>query len=123
MDRDAYSQSNNYAPVNSYEYHNPLMVKGVSDLLALAGIWVVLILVGQVAIGIYMAEPIGKCLGLPVLQAGASLVVAYLALDVVTYLCLRGRLIFQWMVPALCLAAAAAVPGLVVYLAQAIHTL
>lgn len=121
MERDTYTRSNIYSPVNPREFNNPLMVRGFADLLALGGIWVVLILIGQVVMGLYMAELVGKYLGLPALAAGSALVMAYLTVDVVTYLCLRGRMIFQWMVPALCLAAAAAVPGLLVYLVEAIH--
>jgi len=99
------------------------LVRGIVDLLALAGIWVVLILIGQVVMGFYTAVPLGKCLGLPALQTGGSLVVVYLALDVVTYLWLRGRLIFQWMVPGLCLAVVTAMPGLIIYLLGAIRRL
>ena len=107
----------------SYEFNNPFVVKRFTDLLALGGIWVAMILIGQVVMTWYVARPLGQFLVVPVLQVAATLGVAYLALDVVVYLVLRGRMIFQWMVPALCVAASVVVPGLVIYLVQAVHRL
>ena len=124
MARDLHSQPNTATLMDtSYEFNNPFVVKRFTDLLALGGIWVAMILIGQVVMTWYVARPLGQFLVVPVLQVAATLGVAYLALDVVVYLVLRGRMIFQWMVPALCVAASVVVPGLVIYLVQAVHRL
>ncbi|MEI8038235.1 MAG: hypothetical protein WCJ14_07570 [Verrucomicrobiota bacterium] len=118
-----------YQPYNaslvdsSREFHNPFIVKRFTDLLALGGLWVAVLLIGQVAMAAYLAHPVGKYLALPAVQVGVTLGVVYLSLDVVVYLVLRGRMIFQWMVPALCVAAAVVVPGLLVYLVEVLHKL
>lgn len=108
---------------SSSQFNNPFAVKRFTDLLALAGIWVALILIGELGMACYLAEPAGRYLRVPALQVGGTLAVMYLALDVVVYLVLRGRMIFQWMVPALWVAAAVVVPGMLVYLVEAMRRL
>jgi hypothetical protein len=107
----------------SYEFENPFLVKRLGDLISLAGIWVAMIVLGQLAMSFYLAKPVGKFLDLPWLHVGCSLAVAYLALDAAVYLCLRGRMIFQWLVPAMCLAGTVMVPGLITYMVQSMHVI
>ncbi len=97
---------------------NPFRVSSLSDLFSLAGIWVVLIVFAQLVVASDVAGPLGAYLGMPECVVAGVLAAIYLAVDVTMYRLLCGRVIFQWMVPALWVAAAAVVPGAFVYFEQ-----
>lgn len=100
------------------DYDADFVVKRFSDLLTLAGLWVALLACVQVMAVFYLSAIIEHEMAMPLPYVAAGLLAVYLALDVMAYLLLRGRMIFHWMVPAIWLAGAALVPCAVVYVFQ-----
>ena len=97
------------------DHHANPMVKSLADLMEQAGIWVTLLVFGQIVVAFLLAERIQTCLPLPWQGGVCALVAVYMVLDAIAYFLLRGRLISRWLVPALSLAGAALLPGVAVW--------
>lgn len=104
-------------------YRHPLQVMSIADLFSLAGIWVSLIVLGQLAVAGYLATYAEHRWDQPLLMVACSAGAIFLSLDITTYLLLRGRLIFAWLLPSLYLAATALIPAVAVYLLKTLHSL
>ena len=104
-------------------YKHPLQVTSCSDLFSLAGIWVSFIVLGQLAGTGYLASYFSHHFNASLLWIGCTLGVIYLAMDTTVYLIYRGRLIFDWLPPSLCLTAAVMFPACVIYFVKSIQTL
>lgn len=117
MKRCSHAQQDHAVPIAAVEESNDLFaVKCFGDLLAMGGIWVPLILIGQIVMTWHVAQPVGKHFSVPAMDVVTALGVAYLLLDVVVYRVSRGRIIFQWIVPAICVAAATMTPCIIVHI-------
>ena len=117
MKRESQTELNQTVLMKAVEESNDLfVVRGVGDLLSMGGTWVAMIVVGQIAMAWHVAQWVERCFAVSAVHVIGSLGLGYFLLDVAVYRILRGRLIFQWTVPALCLIAATMTPCLLVHL-------
>ena len=86
-------------------------VKSLSNLMELAGIWVTLLVFGQIVMAFILAERIATFVFLPWQGAVCVLIAVSVAMDTIAYLLFRGQPLSRWLAPALGLAGIAVLSG------------
>jgi len=77
----------------------------------LAGIWVTLLVFGQIVMAVILAERIATFVFLPWQGAVCVLIAVSVAMDTIAYLLFRGQPLSRWLAPALGLAGIAVLSG------------
>lgn len=112
------------APANSAAWDTGRWeVKGWVDLVSQAGMWVALLVIGQVAVACYLAIFLGSMVGSPWPLAAGAIAAVYVTVDLTAYLLLRGQPLFKWLIPALWLGGATMAPAGAVYVAKTLLNL
>ncbi len=95
-------------------------VLGLTDLLDLAGLWVLLLGLAQLAVAVDVATFLGLWVVIPWPLMAAAMFLGFLGADWLIYQRLAGRVIWDWLMPAWWLLLATAAPAALVHLVKCV---